>query len=98
LALDLGLEAQQLDRDDLIEPLTLHDDGAGLLDAGVMLHRKPQRRPKRLVGAEVGPAWVAGKILAGNPRILQECVHRRALAESHLRTGQGASGPAPAAT
>jgi hypothetical protein len=38
LALNLGLEAQQLDRGDLVEPLALHDDAAGLLDAGVMVH------------------------------------------------------------
>jgi hypothetical protein len=155
LVLDLGLEAQQLDRGALVEPLTLHDEIAGLLDAGVMFHRKPQRRRKRLllmgrgqlqgrhdqphegiggrevlglprlwVGtgeveradramtlthrhaqpcpdafrqrqwAEVGPAWLAGKIPARNWRILQECVHRRAFAESRLRTRQGASGPA----
>ena len=41
LVLDLGLEAQQLDRGDLVEPFTLHDEVAGLLDAGVMFRRKP---------------------------------------------------------
>ena len=35
LALDLGLEAQQLDRGDLVEPFALHDDAACPLDAGV---------------------------------------------------------------
>jgi hypothetical protein len=49
LPLDLGLEAQQLDRGDLVEPFALHDDAACLLDAGVMLHREPQRRGKRLL-------------------------------------------------
>src|SRR5215207_4194630 len=43
LVLDLDLEAQQLDRGDLVEPFPLHDDPAGLLDAGVMVHCKPQR-------------------------------------------------------
>jgi hypothetical protein len=38
LILDLGLEAQQLDRGDLVEPFPLHDEVAGLLDAGVMFH------------------------------------------------------------
>src|SRR3712207_675479 len=49
LVLDLGLEAQQLHRGDLIEPFALHDELAGLLDAGVMFHRIPQRRRKRLL-------------------------------------------------
>jgi hypothetical protein len=31
------------------QPLALHDEVAGLLDAGVMLHGKPQRRRKRLL-------------------------------------------------
>jgi hypothetical protein len=49
LVLDLGLEAQQLDRGDLVEPFALHDDVAGLLDAGVMVHGEPQRRRERLL-------------------------------------------------
>jgi hypothetical protein len=49
LVLDLGLEAQQLDRGDLVEPFPLHDEVAGLLDAGVMFHRKPKRRRERLL-------------------------------------------------
>ena len=36
LALNLGPEAQQLDRGDLVEPFALHDGVAGLLDTGVM--------------------------------------------------------------
>src|SRR6266545_7921452 len=49
LALDLGLEAQQLERGGLVEPFALHDDATRLLDADVMLHREPQRTRKRLL-------------------------------------------------
>jgi hypothetical protein len=48
LVLNLGLEAQPFDRGELVEPFAL-DEVAGLLDAGVMFHRKPQRRRARLL-------------------------------------------------
>jgi hypothetical protein len=95
---------------DLVEPLALHDEVAGLLDAGkveradramALAHRCAQPRPdarRQRQGSKVGPAWLAGKISAGNRRILQECVHRRALAESHLRPARERRGlPAAAA-
>jgi hypothetical protein len=59
LILDLGLEAQQLDRSGLVEPFALHDELAGLFDAGVMFRREPQRRCKRLLLRGRGQLQVA---------------------------------------
>jgi hypothetical protein len=60
--------------------------------AMALAHRCAQPCPdagRQRQWAEVGPAWLVGKIPAGNRRILQEGVHRGAFAESHLRTGSG---------
>ena len=89
LALDLGLETEQLDRSGLVDPFAAHDEATGLLDPGVVLDREPQRRRGPLL-------LVCGGQPQGRHQQLRRVTRRSLLASSpHASPSFTGEGTAP---